>query len=642
MKLPLLRCLLLAAVIVGTATAAPRPTPTPERLLEMEELPPGFFRLDEWIPPPLRDGLSAYEEGRTFACLGAVQELLADGEPAYAVDDAQFLRALALVAVGWDDLAVSAFTAVLDAKEVGPYYVPSLLALVEVHDRGERWKAIADAWQRWVAGPLAKGGERGKRVNELLWEFGELRPAELDSTRRENKLLSAPEELAVILEKRRERASDRLFYRVGQALLRVGRHEKSLAVLLGVGIESPYYPYARYSIAQNQFALEQGDEAWRTLVRLGRYPKLTQEEKLLGSRAKVMQAAIRFEAGETEKGIRIARAIDEDDPEAARARLLLSNALLDAGDPALALAYGREQIPALAEAEARLALTIGAAYVALGDKDSAAKVFRTAAGKLREARGTAEDVRRLRGLAEEAATERQASERAARKHVSDAMRIVLAHDGPWNLGTLLRRIRAALGAGPHRLLARGTKLVAVEKAVSSEDPWVAYLASARRPVIELALDRLADVEAKGSDAEHAFRVLNAYLLYLEQAPSDEPEKKAVARRAVAYVGALRAESKVDLPPLRLARSGSVALEAASYRRRLAGSARAAAATRARIAGSAAARDDAGRVLGGWVDGELENLLRERGEKLRTIEFDLEVALSGTLVGEQPAGPAKTK
>ncbi|MGH7802789.1 MAG: tetratricopeptide repeat protein, partial [Candidatus Binatia bacterium] len=290
-----LRCLILAAAIVGGANAAPEPTRTPERLLEMEELPPGFFHLDEWIPPALRGGLAAYEEGRYFTTLGEVQPLLASREPEYAVDDAQFLRALALVAVGWDDLAVPAFKAVLESKEVGPYYVPSLLALVEIHDRAGRWSAIVEAWQRWIVKPLRSGGSRGDRVNELLWEYGELRPAQMDSTRRENKLLSAPEELAVILEKRRERASDRLMYRIGQALLRLGRHEDSLNVLLGIGIESPYYPYARYSMAQNQFALGRADEAWRTLVRLGRYPKLTQEEKLLGSRAKVMQAAIRFE-----------------------------------------------------------------------------------------------------------------------------------------------------------------------------------------------------------------------------------------------------------------------------------------------------------------------------------------------------------
>ncbi|MGH7820737.1 MAG: tetratricopeptide repeat protein, partial [Candidatus Binatia bacterium] len=267
-------------------------------------------------------------------------------------DDTHFLRALSLVALGWNDLAVPSFLAVLEADPPGPYYVPALLELIEIHDRAGRWNAVAHAWRRYVDQPLRSGGSRSERIGEVLFEFGTLRSPIPGSSRREKSLLSKPKELAVILEKRRERPSDRLLYRSGLALLRLGRHEESLRALLMIGIESPYYPYARYSIAQDLFALGQGRDAIRTLIRLGRYPKITQEERALGSRAQVLHAAIRFRSGEVERGIGIARSIAHDDPEAPGARLLITTALVDAGEPALALAYDTARVPPIAEAEA--------------------------------------------------------------------------------------------------------------------------------------------------------------------------------------------------------------------------------------------------------------------------------------------------
>src|SRR6185295_9282417 len=49
--------------------------------------------LAESLPPPLRAALADYEEGRFFAALARLNGMLAARAPAYALDDASFLRA---------------------------------------------------------------------------------------------------------------------------------------------------------------------------------------------------------------------------------------------------------------------------------------------------------------------------------------------------------------------------------------------------------------------------------------------------------------------------------------------------------------------------------------------------------------------
>ncbi|MGH7860069.1 MAG: hypothetical protein ACREQY_22305 [Candidatus Binatia bacterium] len=326
------RCLQLAQwVIVAGAVAFSAPGhaagESPAALLG------GFFRLEPSLPAYLDEALVAYEEGRFFDALRSLRS----GADSEERDDVRFLRAVLLIGAGWEDLAAPSLETVLEAEPPGPYHVPALLELVEMHDRAGRWSAVADAWERRLDRSLRSRDSRSERIMELLFEFGSLRPPLAASTRREKSWLSKPKELAVLLEARRERASDRLLYRCGLALLRLGRHEESLRPLRMIGIESPYYPYARYSIAQSLFALGGVEEATRALARLDRYPRSTSEERALGSRARVLHAAIRFRVGEYEKGIRMARSVPDDDPDAARARLLVSTALLDAGKPALAV-----------------------------------------------------------------------------------------------------------------------------------------------------------------------------------------------------------------------------------------------------------------------------------------------------------------
>jgi tetratricopeptide (TPR) repeat protein len=630
---PLLGCLALLAAI---AVADPREgacEERPSRLAGFTE----FFRSKDPIPAPLRSALDAYEQGRFFAALGSLDAVLSTRKPGYAVDDALFLRAVSLVGLGWDDLATGSLVSILETDPVSPYYVPALLELVEIHDRAARWKAVADAWGRYVDRPLRAGGKRGERVRDLLYEFGELRPATSTSTRREKSLLSAPKELAVILEGRRERPSDRLLYRSGLALLRVGRHEESLRALLTIGVESPYYPYARYAIAQDLFALGRTEDALAALVRLERYPMITQEERVLESRCRLLLATILLRSGGVDDAIAVARSIADDDPEAPPARLLITAALLEAGKPALALVYDTASVRPIVSAEAKRALAVSAAYASLGDADSAARVLRGATGRVREARVSGAElddaVERTRGLAEASLRGRRELEQASRAHLASGLRVVLAHDGPWSFATLVRRVRAALGAGPYRELALGTK-PSSSKAVSHRGSWLAYLASPRRASIEPILDRLADLDAEPRDGEASLRIVNAYLGWLEQAPSDKDLRRQVAKRAVTYVDGLRGRG-VEVPPLRLDLRAALAPQAAAYRRRLSESLGALGRSRAEPVDPTEARDDVRSLLGTWVDGEIRELIEARQAELRDLEFELDVALAGTLAGTPP-------
>jgi hypothetical protein len=269
------------------------------------------------------------------------------------------------------------------------------------------------------------------------------------------------------------------------------------------------------------------------------------------------------------------------------------------------------------------ALVIGSAYASLGDKDSATRVLRAGARHVHQARvsGTAlEDaVERVRALAEASVDDRRSRVRATRAHVSEGMQIVLAHDGPWSFATMLRRVRAALGAGSYRELALGTKLRAGEAAANG-GPWLTYLASPRRAKIERVLERIADVEAEpgAPTGEASLRILNGYLAWLEQAPTDAGLRREIARR-VATFAAMKIDA--DAPP---------AAEVAAFRRRLLETADALRESSSEPGDLRAAREDVVSLLGKWVDRQLHEVLRERDAELRDLEFDLEVALSEAL------------
>jgi tetratricopeptide (TPR) repeat protein len=626
-----------AALLFVTLGATAHAQQQPSRFTRFAD----FFRWKEPIPAALRGALDDYERGRFFAALGALDAVIAAGKPAYAMDDATFLRSLCLIGIGWDDDAVDPLRSVIEMDPPGPYFVPALLELVEIHDRAGRWSAVADAWDRYVDRPLASRGRSNERIARWLVEFGSLRPPLEGSTRREKSLFSRPKELAVILEKhRRERSTDRLLYRSGLALLRLGRHEDSRRALLLIGIESPYYPYAGYAIAQDLFAAGRVDDAARTLSRLERYPKITPEERALDGRVRVLHAAIALESGDVDEGIRVARSIAADDPEAVTARLLVATALLDAGKPSLAVVYDAEPRRPVIGDDARRALVIGSAYVSLGDRDAAARLLRGAAGRVHQARftGAALDdaVDRLHAAAEASLHERRSHARADREHVSEAMRVVLAHDGPWGFATMLRRVRAALGAGKYRELALGTKPHGAD-APPDGVRWLAYLTSPRRTAIERLLDRLVDIEAEPSDssAESALRIANAYVAWLEHTSVDPSLQRTAAQRAVALADAARSGAVGDAPPEDATDAATLGTRLRALRGRLVRAADAANAA-SEIAGIERDRQDVVALLLQTIDGELRQVLQERDVELRGLELDLEVALSQTLTPEKPA------
>ena len=620
---------LVAAAMIGLASAADDRSAKPSKPATRESSG-GFFRLGEWIPAPIDRALRDYESGRFFSALANLDELSAEKKHAYALDDAQFLRALCLAGLGWEDLAATGFTALLEAKSPGPYYVPALLELVEIHDRAARWEATAGAWEKYVDKP---GKGRARAVASLLEEFGELRPGEAKSTRKERSLFSRPKELAVLREDRRERSAERLLYRSGLALLRVGKHEPSLRALYRIGVLSPYYPYARYSIAQNLFALGRPDEALDVIAALERYPMITPEEKMLTGRARVLHMAILSQQKDVDRAIGVARSLGDDDPEAAPARLMIATALLEKGEPALSLVYGTPSVQPVVSVEARQALLKGAAYRSLGDESAAVKELRAGIARLRASRaeGAALDkaVGEIRELATSDVTARRAREDAVRAHVAKGMRIALAYDGPWNLGTMLRRIRATLGAGPYREFALGIKQASA-KTATDKGPWpLAYVASPRQGTIESVIDRLDGLASKRADAEAALRILDGFLAYVERAPITEPSRVAAASAGADLVEELGSRAGLELPKLRL-EGGPVAIEVAAYRRRLSQSLVTLAKSSGDVGALEAERARVSRLLDRWIDHEIRELVKEREAELHEIELDLDVMLGESL------------
>jgi len=638
---------LFGVAIVAAAILLFAPAP---RAAEDDPYRTGFFRLKESIPEPIATALAAYEKGAFFETLASLDRLPAKGATAYAQDDARMLRALALVALGWTDLAAPLFVSIVEANPPSPYYVPALLGLVEIHDHAGRWKATADAWERHFD---QVRGSRKTALAKLLYEFGALRPPSEGSTRAEKSWLSRPKELAVIRADRKEREGERLVYRSGLALLRVGQYDESFRTLLRVAIDSPYYPYARYTMAQDLFALGRKDDAVRTLVLLARFPMVNPQEQALATRARLLHARMLIEQKDVDGAINVARGVGDADAEAPAARLLVASALLEKGEPALSLVYANATAPPLVDVEAKQALTKGAAYASLGDRNAATEVLRDAVGRVRKERAQGATLAKAGGELRDYATRkwqaRRDREQAERAHLASGMRIVLAWEGPWNLGTILRRLRATLGAGPYRELALGSRITR-ETGETTTVPWaLPYLTSERQRTIELVLDRVAGIEKKSvrTDFEGLLQILDGYLLYVEQAPVEESSRVAPARAAIAYVDRLRSTS-VEIPELGFDGEGTLAMQATAYRHRLARSlGEVVGASPVDVGSLDAERAEVVALLRRWIDHEVEEVLNEREAELRDLELDLDVMLGETLAAsatgaEPPPKPGAKK
>ncbi|MGH7858165.1 MAG: hypothetical protein ACREQY_12645, partial [Candidatus Binatia bacterium] len=375
----------VAGALIG-ATFVATPARCDDTELEAGAAVTGFFSFAEAVPEPLAEALRAYEEGRFFDALAASRAIGA-GDRDLAEDDAKLVAALALRALGWDELALPLLVAVLESRPPGPYHPPALAELVDVHHRAGRPEAVADAFSRYFEEPLRGRDDDAGAAAKLLFEYGSLRSGAAKLTPREKQLLSRPEELEVLLEQRRERSTDRVVYLAGLARFRLGRWGESLRTLRWIDPRSPYYPYALYTAAQAAYALGDEKDALRSLARLVRYPEVDDHERGLETRARILRARILFESGAIGGAIGIAASIPKDDPQAGAARTWIGEALLESGEPALAVAYlgGAGNAFGASGIEARRGLVLGLAYRRLGDEPAAAAAFRRAARSLRDA-----------------------------------------------------------------------------------------------------------------------------------------------------------------------------------------------------------------------------------------------------------------
>ncbi|MGH7823101.1 MAG: tetratricopeptide repeat protein, partial [Candidatus Binatia bacterium] len=333
----------------------------------------GFFSWRAPLPEGLDAALAAYEDGRYVSAVAAAGEVLDSGDAAPYHDDAHLLRGLSFAALGWPDLAVRSFDAVLEA-DVSPYYPLALLGLVEAHHEEGGIAAVGEAYLRRFATPWTGDDRRSRRVRNWLVAYGDVRESGAKLTAAERDLLLRPSELSERLALSRERPTERLLYLAGLDLFRAGRHEEALDALARIAMTSPYFAYALYTSAQALFALGRAETAIDTVRRLLAYPSPAREPAALADRAALLHAQLLMESGLADGALQEAGKIGGEGDDALRARLLRAEICLETERPGLAVTYYRELGSAALDPrlEAGRGLGLGAAYAALGDLRAAA------------------------------------------------------------------------------------------------------------------------------------------------------------------------------------------------------------------------------------------------------------------------------
>ena len=642
--------LIIGATIGGFPAAAEELSVVPKIEVPCTRSEPGSSGLFTWmeaIPAPYCDSLKAYEEGRFLDVLADLRGLR-PGEIENGRDDADFLRALALRGLGWNDLAISLLTSVLESQPPSPYYSMALAELVEIHYRGERMGAVVETFRHYFDRPLRTDYPDARHIADRFFEFGTLRSGRAKLSSKEKQLLASPDELRVRLKDQREQPADRVLYLSGQALFRLDWYAESFRTLRQIGLESPYYPYALYTIAQDLFALEKGPDALKVLHRLIRYPETRRYDRALTAKARLLEVRMLFESGALDRGIRAAASVPPDGPYADDARLLIAQGLMNAGRPALALVYAGNAGEEVrnSEVEGRQGLTLGFAYADLGDGQSAAKLFREAARRMHRARlddsASGGTVARLRALAEKELSKRLQRENELRLHFAQGIRSVLAYKdwGGWSFGRLFRSAGVALGVRPYRILAMGIKPDAPE-AAARDELWLAYLQSPHRRTVDLALRRLRELELGSADGtmESALRIVNAYLTWLEFGtdPGRPEATTAVARRAAHFVELLRDWHGFEIPLLDLDLNAPLRPQLAVSRRQLVVAASEGTSDSAvSLEQLTEARSDAAALLEGWIEGQLRRFLQDRAGAQERLELELDTALATTLASDASA------
>ncbi len=613
-----------------------------------------FFTWHAAGPPEILRALEDYEQGRLFDALAAASASLSSPDAKPFRDEAYLIRALALADLGWREQAAQSFAAVLEGQRVSPYYPLALLGLIESYHADGRFDAVAEAYERYFEKPWKDSNRRSLLIRNRFSAYGEIRTGGSRYTTEENDLLSKRASLIEKLRERKERPSERLLYLAGLDLFRIGRYSASLHALERIGIASPYHPYGLYTSAQDLNALGRTKRSRAKIEDLLSFPATTVEEWILANRAGLFRAQLAFESGSLESALTAAGKVGGSGIHALEARLFRAEICLAMDQPSLAIAYYRDlgDMSSGPRLETERALGLSAAYSALGDFHSAVATLKSAteivtrAGAEVEASGLESYVETLRARAEDEVRQSRRAADQRRQRLAAGIRRVSDFKGPWNLGRLARIVFTAhrntvIGEPVYdlHLLAEADEAARPEIALG-DGFWLDYLKSPLRSAVEAALASLFDTESEGdATAESALRTLDAAMKWLEgRFPRSGGENASEVAAAAVSLGAAVGDGSDDMgSAAAFDLEAPLAPQVSEARRRIV-------AERTTLPGSndskidasvvTAARQITRHAVSEAVAVGLRQILQQRGDRLRRLEFDLESALSQAMAEEK--------
>lgn len=343
------RRLLLGVLLATSLVLAPGIADAENQLTRAGTAVGGFFRrvARALIPGGPRDGdldraLETYAKGSYYTTYLYSTRLRArnlDG----LEDEADLLRGLSAAAAGIRDEAVSSLDAVIEAPRVSPYYAVALATLLELETRLGNHRAAAAAASRyfadfWRLPPSA----REATIKTVFLETGNL--SAMIEPRKENTRADAAETGGGD-----DRPADRAVYLAGQALLAEKDLEKAEVCFETITPRSPYFPYARYGLAQALYGLKRFEQAKMILAELQSTPTRGRGEPFLKDRAALFAAQMMHEMDEDSSAIAWLGQVSRTGPFALHATLLAAQIHADRDRPALALVYLKDRPEGAAE-----------------------------------------------------------------------------------------------------------------------------------------------------------------------------------------------------------------------------------------------------------------------------------------------------
>lgn len=652
--LPLVLLFLALHLAGGFAAAEQRVDAPPSRLRALSSVL-RFFTWHAAGSSGISKALEFYGNGRLFDVLAATAETLNAPATEPFHEEAYLIRALALADLGWREQAAQSFAAVLETEGVSPYYPLALLGLIESYHADGRFDAVVEAYGRYFEKPWKGSDRRSLLLRNRFFAYGRLRTAGSRITREEEDLLAKRDWLSEKLHERKERPSERLLYLAGLDLFRVGRYSESLRALERIGMMSFYYPYALYTSAQNLHALGRDKRARKKIETLLNFPPTTVEESVLAGRAGLLRAQLIFESGSLEGALAAAGTVGGDSIYALQARLFRAEICLAADKPSLAVAYYRDlgKLSSGPRLEAERALGLASAYSALGDFPSAAATLKSAADLVARARAAIESAdldghaATLRALAEDEAKETRGLAYRRRQRLAAGIRRVMDFKGPMNLGKIARVVFTShrdtvIGEPVYdlRLLAEAEESRRPEPA-SGEGLWFDYLKSPLRPSVEAGLSSLlgTEDEAEGAASPSVARTLDLAMKWLEgRYPRSGNEDLREVAAAAAAIGTAVVDG-ADVPALALAfdLGAPLAPQISEARTRIIAGRRLPPDSNKETIDEGAlvtARETMNRAVSESVTLGIRQILQQRGDRLRLLEYDLESALSQAMAEEK--------